>query len=241
LKNARMIEAVRGGFEDIALEDERIIETECRLPVRAPRSVVEVAIQNAGQMRAAIQVIRRRYGETSDSPLPLALSIITGDNNLMYHLLITVGLFGLVASFHGLVLAAGRSTYEMGKSRSLPAFLGKISSRFQTPANALIANMIIGIIALLTGKTAEIIIISVFGALTLYIISMISILVLRKTEPHLARPFKVPVYPLFPILALLIAFISFIAMLIYNLKLGLIYLGIVLGIFLLYKIFKKAE
>lgn len=180
-------------------------------------------------------------GETSDSPLPLALSIITGHNNLMYHLLITVGLFGLVASFHGLVLAAGRSTYEMGKSRSLPGFLGKISSRFQTPVNALLANMVIGIIALLTGKTAEIIIISVFGALSLYIISMISILVLRKTEPNLARPFKVPMYPLFPILALLIAFISFIAMLIYNLKLGLIYLGIVLGIFLLYKIFKKAE
>lgn len=50
-------------------------------------------------------------GETSDSPLPLALSIVTGDNHLMYHLLITVGLFGLVASFHGLILAAGRSTY----------------------------------------------------------------------------------------------------------------------------------
>ncbi|MBC6112244.1 ethanolamine permease [Pedobacter fastidiosus] len=182
-----------------------------------------------------------KSGETSDSPLPLALSIITGDNHLMYHLLITVGLFGLVASFHGLVLAAGRSTYEMGKSKSIPSILGKISPKFQTPANALIGNMIIGIIALLSGKTSEIIIISVFGALTLYIISMISVMVLRKTAPEMPRPFKVPVYPLFPILALIIASISFIAMLIYNLKLGLIYSGIILGIFLLYKIFKKAD
>jgi len=182
-----------------------------------------------------------KSGETSDSPLPLALSMITGDNHLMYHLLITVGLFGLVASFHGLVLAAGRSTYEMGCAKSIPAILGKISPEFQTPANALIANMIIGIIALLSGQTAEIIIISVFGALTLYIISMISVIVLRKQEPEMNRPFKVPVYPLFPIVALLIACVSFIAMLIYNLKLGLIFSGIVLGIFLLYKIFKKAD
>ncbi|TCD04555.1 ethanolamine permease [Pedobacter frigidisoli] len=182
-----------------------------------------------------------KSGETSDSPLPLALSMITGDNHLMYHLLITVGLFGLVASFHGLVLAAGRSTYEMGKAKSIPSILGKISPKFQTPANALIGNMVIGIIALLSGQTAEIIIISVFGALTLYIISMISVIVLRKHEPEMSRPFRVPVYPLFPIIALIIACGSFIAMLIYNLKLGLIFSGIVLGIFLLYKIFKKAD
>jgi len=182
-----------------------------------------------------------KSGETSDSPLPLALSMITGNNHLMYHLLIMVGLFGLVASFHGLVLAAGRSTYEMGRVKSIPAILGKISSKFQTPANALIGNMVIGIIALLSGKTAEIIIVSVFGALTLYIISMVSVMVLRKNSPEMARPFKTPVYPLFPIIALTISCVSFIAMLIYNLKLGLIYSGIVLGIFLLYKIFKKAD
>lgn len=182
-----------------------------------------------------------KSGETSDSPLPLALSMITGDNHLMYHLLITVGLFGLVASFHGLVLAAGRSTYEMGKAKSIPAILGKISPKFQTPANALIGNMVVGIIALLSGKTGDIIVISVFGALTLYIISMVSVMVLRKHKPDMERPFRTPIYPLFPILALLIACGSFVAMLIYNLKLGIIYLAIVLAVFLLYKIFKKAD
>ena len=87
-------------------------------------------------------------------------------------------------------------------------------------------NLVIGIIALLTGKTAEIITISVFGALTLYIISMISQLQLRKKEPHLERPFKVPIYPLFPITALIIAIISFVAMTIFNLELAIIYFAI---------------
>lgn len=180
-------------------------------------------------------------GETSDSPLPLALAKITGNNHLMYHLLITVGLFGLVASFHGLILAAGRSTYEMGRVRNIPSFLGKISPRFHTPANALIGNMVIGILALLSGKTSEIIIVSVFGALTLYIISMISIMILRKREPELPRPFRIRFYPLFPIVALIIASVSIIAMFIFNPKLGLIYFSILAITFLLYRTFKTAD
>lgn len=180
-------------------------------------------------------------GETSDSPLPLALAKITGNNHLMYHLLITVGLFGLVASFHGLILAAGRSTYEMGRVHNIPSFLGKISPRFHTPANALIGNMVIGILALLSGKTSEIIIVSVFGALTLYIISMISIMILRKREPELPRPFRVRFYPLFPVVALIIASVSIVAMFIFNPKLGLIYFSILAITFLLYRTFKTAD
>jgi len=141
----------------------------------------------------------------SDSPLPLALSHIVGSNNLLYHLLITIGLFGLVASFHGIILAAGRASFEFGRVKMAPAFLGKIHSRFRTPSNALLVNMVIGIIALLTGKTSQIITISVFGALTLYIVSMIALLQLRKKEPQLERPFKVPMYPFFPVIALIIA------------------------------------
>ncbi|WP_336514120.1 ethanolamine permease [Pollutibacter soli] len=176
---------------------------------------------------------------TSDSPLPLALKIITGDNSLMYHLLITVGLFGLIASFHGLILAAGRSTYEMGKAGNLPGILGRISPKFQTPANALLGNMVIGIIALLSGRTGQIITISVFGALTLYIISMLSLFRLRKKSPELARPFHTPGYPWFPAIALVIAIFSLIAMMVYNLYLGLLYFAILLTGFILFKLFTK--
>lgn len=178
-------------------------------------------------------------GQTSDSPLPLALARITGDNHLMYHLLITVGLFGLVASFHGLILAAGRSTYEMGKARNMPALLGKVSARFRTPANALVANMVVGMLALFSGRTSEVITIAVFGALTLYIISMISLVALRRSEPEMPRPFRVPFYPLFPITVLIIGIVSLVAMFVYNLQLGMIYFAILIGSWCLFKIFKR--
>jgi ethanolamine permease len=184
-------------------------------------------------------IVYKADGTSSDSPLPLALSHIVGSNHLMYHLLITIGLFGLVASFHGIILAAGRSVFEFGRVKFAPAFIGKIHSKFKTPSNALIVNMVIGIIALLTGKTSEIITISVFGALTLYIISMISLLQLRKKEAQMVRPFKVPMYPLFPVTALVIAIISFVAMTIFNLKLAIIYF-VLMGIcYVAFKVFKK--
>jgi ethanolamine permease len=178
-------------------------------------------------------------GAVSDSPLPLALAQIVGSNNLLYHLLITVGLFGLVASFHGLILAAGRASFEFGRVRFAPHFLGRIHPRFQTPANALLANMAIGIVALLTGKTAEIITLSVFGALTLYLFSMIAVLRLRQREPALLRPFRVPLYPVLPVLALVISSVSLIAMTIFNGTLALIYFLILAGSYGVFKMVSK--
>ncbi|MCC9607061.1 ethanolamine permease [Blastopirellula sp. JC732] len=163
----------------------------------------------------------------SDSPLPLALAKIVGEGSALYHLLITIGLFGLIASFHGIILAAGRSTLELGRERYVAPIVGVVHPRTKTPVNALIANMLLGIIALLTGKTAEIITLACFGALTLYIVSMIAFFALRKNHADLERPFKTPLYPFFPAIALIIAAAALVALSVYNFYLMLIYVGIV--------------
>jgi len=189
-------------------------------------------------------VVFGKDGAISDSPLPLAFSHIVGDDSFLYHLLITVGLFGLVASFHGLMLAAGRSTFEFGRVGFAPAFLGRIHNKFQTPANALLINMIIGIIALLTGRTGDIITISVFGALTLYVISMVALLRLRKTERDLPRPYKVPLFPVVPLIAICISLVSLVSLAIFNKRLCFIYIlinGICYGIFKLWNLRKPRE
>jgi ethanolamine permease len=175
----------------------------------------------------------------SDSPLPLALSHVTGIHGILYHSLIGIGLMGLVASFHGIILAAGRATFEFGRSNLIPKVFGKIHPRFRTPANALFLNMVIGIGALLTGSTAEIITISCFGAITLYIFSMITLLVLRKNEPNLERPYQVPFYPYFPVTALVIAALCLIAMITLNIKLSLTYLAILTLAYIWFHFFVK--
>jgi ethanolamine permease len=175
-------------------------------------------------------------GNKTDSPLPEALSFIAGEEGVLYHLLVTIGLFGLIASFHGIILAAGRATFEFGRVGYAPAFMGKIHKMFKTPANALIVNMIIGIAALLTGETGSLITIACLGALTLYIISMLSMIRLRKKMPDLYRPFKVPFYPAFPLLAFIIGVISLGAMMVLYLKLATIYFAILIVSFLLFKL-----
>jgi ethanolamine permease len=175
----------------------------------------------------------------SDSPLPLALAQITGNSGWLYHLLITIGLMGLVASFHGLILAASRATYEFGYAGCIPTIIGKIHPRFNTPVNALLLNMCIGIIALLTGKTGDIITIACFGAIVLYIFGMLSVLLLRKKEPQLPRPFRTPFYPIFPLIALAIALFSLAAMISLNIKLSLLFSGIMALAYIWFHFFVK--
>lgn len=177
--------------------------------------------------------------EALDTPLPLALSKIVGENSWLMHLLVSIGIFGLVASFHGIILAAGRATFEFGRVGYAPKILGTTHKKYKTPAMALILNMIIGIVALLTGQTGDIITIACFGALTLYVISMISFFKLRKNFPDLKRPYKVPFYPAYPLIALIIASISLVSMIIYNQSMAIIYFSIMGISFLAFKLFVK--
>ena len=174
--------------------------------------------------------------EAADNPLPMAIGHVLGSGHILYHLVVGIGLIGLIASFHGIILAAGRSSYQFAKMGYAPGGIGTVHNKFRTPAVALLVNMGIGIIALLTGKTGEIITIACFGALCLYVISMAALFALRKKEPDLERPFKVPFYPLFPATALIIGLVALVAMTVYNPVLALIYflmLGGSFGVFLL--------
>lgn len=164
--------------------------------------------------------------EPSDSPLPLALSQVVGSNHFLYHMLIGVGLFGLIASFHGIILAAGRAVFEMGRVNYVHPFVGKVSGRTGTPVNALLVNMLIGIVAIFTGRTAEIITIAVFGALTLYVVAILSLFKLRRHSPDMARPFRVPFYPWTPAIALLIAVVALAAVTYFNIALAGIYVAL---------------
>lgn len=164
--------------------------------------------------------------QPSDSPLPLALSFITGPTHPMYHLLVSIGLLGLVASFHGILLVAGRTTMELGRAKYIHHIFARLHHTRQTPAWALALNMLLGILILLSGKTAEMITLAALGAVTIYIFALVSLFVLRRISPEMERPFKAPLYPLTPALALAIAVFSLGALVYFNPYLALIYLGI---------------
>ena len=162
----------------------------------------------------------------SDAPLPLALAKVVSRDSVLYSMLLGVGLLGLVASFHGIILAAGRATMEFGRSRFGPSGLGRIHPRTHTPIVALAVNMILGIAAILSGRTAEIITLSCFGAVSLYILSMSALFALRRKEPELPRPFRAMGYPVVPAIALGLSVVSLAALTIYNPSIALVFLAL---------------
>jgi ethanolamine permease len=167
----------------------------------------------------------------SDSPLPLAVGHIVSRDSKFFLFLTGIGLIGLIASFHGILIVASRSIMELGRVRYVPAILGVVHPRTKTPVAALIANMCVGLFALFTGRTSDIILISVFGALTLYVLSTASVLRLHKT----------PFYPYTPIIALVLSSIALVAMVWEHPKLAGIYAAIVVGSWIAFVIFVPAD
>jgi len=235
------------GMEGIANVAEETIDPQKNITKAFMYSMATLGLLAAMTFCAAVgvggweKVVYDSAGKVSDSPLPMALGQITGNSGLMYHMLVSVGLFGFVASFNGLLLAAGRVTYEFGKVGQFPRVLGEVHPKFNTPHWALVANMVLGIFALFTKRTGDIITLSVFGAITLYIFSCLAIIRLRKTEPDMPRPFRTPFYPVVPLIALTIASVALVAMSYFNSKLAIIYFAVITFAFVLYKLFNSSD
>jgi len=156
-----------------------------------------------------------------DYPLPEAISIALGKASSFTKIFASIGLFGLIASFHGTILASSRQVFAMARSGYMPRFLAQVSHRFKTPHWAIIAGGVVSFIALYTGTTNQVVVISVMGAVLMYMMSMISLFILRVKEPGLERPFASPFYPVFPAIALIISAVTLFAMIYFNFMLSI--------------------
>ncbi|MEA9389070.1 ethanolamine permease [Acerihabitans sp. TG2] len=172
-----------------------------------------------------------------NDPLPQAMKIIVGGSSGWLHMLVWLGLFGLIASFHGIIMGYSRQIFALARAGYLPKPLAKISARFRTPHLAILAGGVVGIAAIFSDSliiiggqplTANIVTMSVFGAIVMYIISMASLFRLRRLEPELSRPFRAPFYPFAPALALVLAVVCLVAMIYYNQLLFMIFAAMML-------------
>ena len=149
-----------------------------------------------------------------DYPLPAALAQVLGEASALTKLFASIGLFGLVASFHGTIIGYSRQVFALARGGYLPGFLARINRR-GAPHWALVAGGGIGVVAVRYGHTDQVIILSVLGALVMYVVSLVSLFALRRHEPELVRPFAVPGYPVVPAVALVLALVS-LGTLVYN-------------------------
>ncbi len=172
-----------------------------------------------------------------NDPLPQAMKTVVGRSSGWLHMLVWLGLFGLVASFHGIIMGYARQIFALSRAGYLPAALGRLHPRFRTPHVATIAGGLVGVAAIysdtlvhIAGQplTASIVTLSVFGALTMYCTSMLSLFRLRRREPGLDRPFRAPLYPVMPAFALVAAIVALGAMIYYNPTIFLLFAAIMI-------------
>lgn len=169
-----------------------------------------------------------------DYPLPEAISMVMGKDHHLTKIFAGIGLFGLIASFHGLIIGYSRQIFALSRSGFLPKIFSTVNARFRTPHWALILGAVIGLISLFTGTTLIVITISALGAVVMYSISMISLMKLKK-DNDFQSSFKTPFYPWFPIIALFLSLVCIGAIIYYNLMLSLIFFA---GLFVALLVFR---
>lgn len=212
-------------IEGVAMVAEEVKEPRKNIPKGYISALVTMILLAFGVMILTGGLTDWRKLSSLDYPLPEAISIALGKGSSFIRIFASIGLFGLIASFHGTILASSRQVFAMARSGYLPAFLSRISHKFKTPHWAIIAGGILSSYALVALDTNKIIILSVMGAILMYMMSMISLFILRVKEPRLDRPFSSPFYPVFPALALVIASVTFLAMVYFNFILSLYFFG----------------
>lgn len=126
-----------------------------------------------------------------------------GENGARFiSVLIVVAVF---STLNAIIITGARSGYALGQDFKMFGFLGQWHDRAGTPVNALLVQGVISILLVLlgTGTRSGFVMMVEYTAPVFwlfFLLSGVSLFVLRRREPQVVRPFSVPLYPLTPIL-----------------------------------------
>ena len=116
--------------------------------------------------------------------------------------LINVGiLVSVFGCLNGYLLTGPRIPYTLANQKLLPATFGKLNKN-GGPANATLFMVVLSVIYALSGQFNLLSDLSMFAIWAFYTLTFIGVIKLRKTQPDLKRPYKVPFYPVIPIISI---------------------------------------
>lgn len=222
-------------IEGVAMAAEEVKNPQRSIPIAYISGILTLVLLAGGVMVMAGGAGDWRQLSNINDPLPQAMKRIVGENSGWLHMLVWLGLFGLVASFHGIILGYSRQIFALSRAGYLPVALGAVHPRFRTPHRAILAGGVVGIAAIFSDSlvsfggqtlTANIVTMSVFGAIVMYIISMASLFKLRRSEPQLQRSYRAPLFPWFPAFALAAAVVCLVTMVYYNTLVAALFAGL---------------
>ncbi|MFL6302987.1 MAG: ethanolamine permease [Candidatus Sulfotelmatobacter sp.] len=232
-------------IEGVAMAAEEVRNPRRSIPIAYLAGIGTLLLLALGVMLFAGSAGDWRLLANINDPLPQAMKMIVGARSGWLHMLVWLGLFGLIASFHGIILGYSRQIYALARAGYLPGFLGAIHPRFQTPWIAILAGGIVGIASIYSDRfvhfggqtlTANIVTVSALGALLMYIVSMLALIRLRQREPNLPRPFRAIGYPYMPAWTLICASIALGSLVYYNRLVSLLFVLLLATGYILYRL-----
>jgi APA family basic amino acid/polyamine antiporter len=152
------------------------------------------------------------------------------------HALISFGaLTGITSVLMVLMLSAPRIMFAMARDGLLPfGFFGAIHPRFRTPwKSTILTGTVVGLMGALLPLRVLAELVNI-GTLLAFVIVCAAVLIMRRVEPEIPRPFRCPLVPLIPILG-----IGFCLLLMFSLPLDnwirlLVWLLLGLAVYFLY-------
>lgn len=195
------------GFENISN-----ISEETKLPTRTiPRALIySILVTTIIYILVAVSTVALVGWEElskSNAPLATAASKALGNNGII--ILTVLALFATTNTVLMMLISGSRIIFGIAKhDDTIPTILAEVHSSRRTPWLAAIFMMAFtsATIILYTGKLADVASISVFGILIVFALVNLSVIRLRIKQPHLNRPFKLPLsvrkVPLLPTLGL---------------------------------------
>ncbi len=121
-----------------------------------------------------------------------------------------IALFGLIASYHGMIYGASRQAFALGRAGYLPRALGEVHAKRRTPVAALLAASLL-VVGFVTANiwfpdaVGIAVLVSTLTALIWYILAMICLYVLRRRSPELFRSYRAPVYRVLPAVVIVLS------------------------------------
>ena len=178
------------------------------------------------------------WEDLSLSSAPLAEVVSRGLGTQGQIILTGIALFAITNTVLITLVAGSRIIFGMARDKSFPYLLSKVHSKTKTPWIAIIGIMLVAIGFSLIGDIVIVANIAVFAVVITFAAVILSLIVLRYTQPNIERKFKVPVnigkFPVLPVFGLgILGYMMFQ----FEMEVLLVGLGIISAGALLYLIF----
>jgi APA family basic amino acid/polyamine antiporter len=185
------------GAEAVAAAQAEVKNPGRNIPLAIVLSAVVLIALYTSVVVVAVGIVPPEVLSEQSSPIAFVAEQALGPAGAV---LVTIGLAiaGLAATNEA-ILAQSRVLYAMSRDGYMPKALCRIHKRFCTPHIAIIIGAVFTVIFAATGLVNFVVYAVNLGFIIGFSIVNLSVIKLRKTAPHLKRPFKTPLYPLTPI------------------------------------------